>query len=76
MSSLQHQSGVQANGLDQVVVTLIATETTSLANVEEAPAFNELPLEAAMNRRANAMTHILIEIMDRPVPQRFFGLNE
>jgi hypothetical protein len=72
----QNQSNAQAVRSAEVVVTLVTTDTTALASADETAAFDELPLEEAMHRRANAMTNVLIDIMDRPVPMRFFGLNE
>ena len=72
----QNQSNARPVRSAEVVVTLVTTDTTALASAEENTAFDELPLEQAMHRRANAMTNVLINIMDRPVPMRFFGLNE
>lgn len=76
MNFLPNQSNVPAGGSDQVVVSLIMTKTTILASPEGNPAVDELPLEQAMHRRAEAMTDVLTDIMERPVTPRFWGLNE
>lgn len=76
MNSLQNQTHTGVMRPDQVVVTLVTTETTTLASGEADEVASELPLEQAMQQQANTMTDVLIKIMDRPVPMRFFGLNE
>lgn len=76
MNVLPNQSNVPAGGSNQLVVSLIVTETTLAKTAEGNSSLDELPLERAMHRRAEAMTDVLTEIMDRPVSPRFWGLNE
>lgn len=76
MNFLPNQNSVPAGGSDQVVVSLLMTKTTVLSSLEGNAAEDELPLENAMHRRAEAMTDVLTEIMDRPITPRFWGLNE
>lgn len=76
MNFLPNQTSAAAGGSDQVVVSLLMTKTTVRSNLEGNAAADELPLENAMHRRAEAMTDVLTEIMDRPITPRFWGLNE
>jgi len=65
-----------ASGSNPVVVSLTVTETTVANSLEGNLSTNELPLEAALHRRADAMTEIMAKIMARPAAPRFWGLNE
>lgn len=76
MNFLPNQSNVPAGGSSQIAVSLLVTETTLLTQPEDNIAVAELPLEKTLHRRADAMTDVLTEIMDRPLTPRFWGLNE
>lgn len=76
MNSLPNQINAPAGGSNPAIVSLIVTKTTFLTTTEGDSTLNELPLERAMHRRAEAMTDVLTEIMDRPITPRFWGLNE
>jgi hypothetical protein len=76
MNFLPNQSNAPASGSDQADVSLLMTKTTTVTSTKGDFAANELPLEKALHRRADAMTDVLTEIMDRPVTPRFWGLNE
>jgi len=65
-----------ASGRNQVVVSLISSETTFLAGEPENPATSEPELEAEMHRRADVITDVLARIIERPVAPRYWGLNE
>jgi len=64
------------SGSNYAAVALTVTETAVVSSTEGNPATNELPLETALQRRADAMTEVLAKIMDRPPASRFWGLNE
>lgn len=76
MNCLPNRTTEQASGQDQVLVSLIASETTLLSSADENPVLNELALEAEMNRRAGVITDVLARIMEEPVAFRHWGLNE
>jgi hypothetical protein len=76
MNYLPNSINVPAGGANPALVSLIVTETTIRTTTEGNSAANELPLEKAMHRRADAMTDVLTEIMERPTTPRFWGLNE
>ena len=75
MNCLPNNTSERTSGSSQVVVALIATETTVLSTTGNTP-ISGLTVEEKLQRRAEAMTDVLTEIMDRPVAQRFWGLNE
>jgi len=66
----------EPKGTSQMVVSLIATKTTVLSSPPANSSGNGLKLEEEMHRRADAMTDVLTEIMNRPSTPRFWGLNE
>lgn len=76
MNLLPNQNSVTAGGSDQLIVSLLVTETTVLTKAEGHATGNSLPLERAMHHRAAAMTAVLTDIMERPITPRFWGLNE
>jgi len=76
MNVLPNQTSVPAGGPSQIAVSLLAPKISVLKTAGEHPTANELPLEEAMHQRADAMSDVLAEIMDRPVTPRFWGLNE
>ena len=76
MNVLPNQTSVPAGGSSQIAVSLLATKISAQKTAGEYPTANELPLEKAMHQQADAMTDVLVEIMDRPVTPRFWGLNE
>ncbi len=76
MNVLPDQTSVPAGGSSQIAVSLLATENSVLKTAGEYPPAKELPLERAMHQRAEAMTEVLAEIMDRPLTPRYWGLNE
>lgn len=76
MNVLPNQTGVPAGGSHQIAVSLLATKISVRTTAEENPTANELPLEQAMHQRAEAMTEVLAEILDRPLTPRYWGLNE
>ena len=77
MNCQTNKSSERSSGSGPVAVPLIAAaETAAFPNCEGNSVVQELPLEQAMHRRAEAMTDVLTKIMDRPAAQRFWGLNE
>lgn len=66
----------EPSGASQLVVSIIATETTVLSSTTGNSSVNGLKLEEEMHRRADAMTDVMNKIMDRPPAPRFWGLNE
>lgn len=76
MNILPNHKTVSAGDPNAVVVTLTLTETSTLSSSDSRLDPAALPLEKAMHRRAEAMTDVLTEIMDRPLTPRFWGLNE
>jgi hypothetical protein len=76
MNCLPNRMTEPASGQGQVVVSLIASETTLPSGTADNPALNELVLEAEMNRRAGVITDVLAQIMEEPVAFRHWGLNE
>jgi hypothetical protein len=76
MSRLPNQITEQASGQSQVVLSFIASGTTTPSSKPEHLAVNELELEAEMNRRAGVITDVLARIMEEPVAFRHWGLNE
>lgn len=76
MNYLPNQSSEQASESNQVIVSLIATEKTVITSTGGSSTTNELPLEAELHRRADAMTDVLSQIMERPTTIRHWGLNE
>ena len=76
MNVLPNQTSVPAGGSHQIAVSLLATKISVRTTAEENPTTNELPLEKAMHQRAEAMTDVLAEILDRPLTPRYWGLNE
>jgi hypothetical protein len=76
MNFLPKQNNAPGGGADQMVASLLLTKTTFRTSVAGPAIANELPLENAMHRRAEAMTDVLTGIMDRPITPRFWGINE
>jgi len=76
MNCQLNQTSEPTQAPSPVVVSLLLTETATRTSSAEISAANELILEAAMRRRADAMTDVLTGIMERPLTQRFWGLNE
>ena len=76
MNVLPNQTSIPAGGSSQIAVSLLATKISALKTAGEYPTAKELPLEKAMHQRADAMTDVLVKIMDRPLTPRFWGLNE
>lgn len=76
MRSLQNISTDQANGPNKVLVSLVTTETRVLTSATGNSQAKREALENELKHRADAMTKVLTEIMDRPAAPRFWGLNE
>lgn len=76
MNILPNQNTASVSKPNAVLATLTLTETSTLSSSESRLDQAKLPLEKAMHRRAEAMTDVLTEIMDRPMTPRFWGLNE
>jgi len=76
MNCLPNQVTEPASGRSQVVVSIIASESTFLFDNPGHPVVSELELEAEINRRAGVITDVLAGIMDEPAAFRHWGLNE
>ena len=76
MNCVSHQPEKPASGPSQVVVSVMASETTLLSGPVLNLAVDELILENELKRRAEAITDVLTEIMDQPTSYRHWGLNE
>ncbi len=63
-------------GTGEIVVSLLATETTIRSHRPEDFAATRLALKHEVQHRAEAMTDVLQRIMDRPPAIRHWGLNE
>jgi hypothetical protein len=76
MNNPLNQTTKQAGGAGPVAVSLLTTQVTVLAGDAGNSEGKGLAPEQAMHHRANAMTEVLKNIMDRPAAPRFWGLNE
>lgn len=72
----QNMNVDQASGQGQVVVALLASDTTLLSTTTGTTAVDEIVIEAEMHRRAGVITDVLARIMEEPTPRRHWGLNE
>lgn len=73
MSCVTHQPDEPTNGRSEIVISFIASETTTISNGTDNPAVS---LAEEMHRRAETITAVLEEIMHEPGQIRFWGLNE
>jgi hypothetical protein len=76
MNCLPNMPTEPASGRNQVVVSVITSETTFLSSEPGNATFSELELEAEMHRRAGVITDVLARIIERPAAPRYWGLNE
>ena len=66
----------QASGGKQTFVSIVASETITVAGDSANPPLDERELEAEVERRASAMTEVLVGIIEHPAAPRYWGLNE